>query len=89
MMGAAHIGTAMGMMSKDDMERQKAVLEGIGLPLRCPGVDPEALSQAMLSDKKVSGGALRWVLLDEIGKATVRSDVPLGLVQETLTRLSQ
>ncbi len=89
MMGAAHIGTAMGMMSKDDMERQKAVLEGIGLPLRCPGVDPEALSQAMLSDKKVAGGALRWVLLDEIGKATVRSDVPLGLVQETLTRLSQ
>ena len=41
---------------------------GSGLPLRCPGVDPEALSQAMLSDKKVAGGALRWVLLDEIGK---------------------
>ena len=89
MMGAAYIGTAMGMMSDDEVERQQAVLSGIGLPLKCPGVDPEAVSNAMLSDKKVVGGALRWVLLEEIGRASVRNDVPPELVRETLTRLTQ
>ncbi|MCH8309498.1 MAG: 3-dehydroquinate synthase, partial [Chloroflexi bacterium] len=39
MMGAAYIGEAMGMMTADMVERQRAVLEGVGLPLSCEGVD--------------------------------------------------
>jgi 3-dehydroquinate synthase len=89
MMGAAYIGKAMGMMSQEDVERQRAVLTGFGLPLSSPGVDTAAISDAMLSDKKVTGGALRWVLLEGIGKASVRNDVPTELVAETLTRLTQ
>lgn len=89
MMGAAYIGHAMGMMSEGDVERQRTVLEGFALPLSCAGVDTAAISDAMLSDKKVAGGALRWVLLDRIGKASVRNDVPAELVQQTLARLAQ
>ena len=89
MMGAARIGAAMGLTPEEDVRRQAAVLEGMGLPLSCPGVDPDALLQAMSSDKKVAGGSLRWVLLDGIGRAKVRSDVPLELVRETLTRLTR
>jgi 3-dehydroquinate synthetase len=76
-------------MSDGDVERQRAVLEGFALPLSCAGVDTAAISDAMLSDKKVAGGALRWVLLDGIGKASVRNDVPAELVQQTLARLAQ
>ena len=38
MMGAAYIGHGMGMMADDEVERQRAVLKGFGLPLACPGV---------------------------------------------------
>ena len=89
MMGAAYIGEAMGMMTADMVERQRAVLEGFGLPLSCGDVDIDAISEAMRSDKKTSGGAIRWVLLDGIGNAVTRNDVPAELVRQTLRRLAQ
>ena len=89
MMGAAYIGEAMGMMTADMVERQRAVLEGFDLPLSCEGVDIDAISEAMRSDKKTSGKAIRWVLLDGIGNAVTRNDVPAELVMQTLRRLAQ
>lgn len=90
MMGAAYIGQAMGMMSAEDVERQRVLLEGFGLPMSYGGdVDIAAVSEAMQSDKKTAGKAIRWVLLDGISQAVTRSDVPDDIVQETLTRLAQ
>ena len=89
MMGAARIGEAMGLMSADEVERQRALLESYGLPLTCGEMDIAAVSNAMLSDKKVAGRAIRWVLLDGIGNATTRNDVPHELVHSTLERLSR
>jgi 3-dehydroquinate synthase len=88
MMGSAYIGEALGMMSSEEVARQRAILESYGLPLHCHGVDMEAVRNAMMSDKKVASGTIRWVLLDGIGKAVTRNDVPQELVQETLRRLS-
>ena len=87
MMGAANIGRRMGMLSDSEVERQQAVLSAYGLPLDARGVDPDAVSQAMLSDKKVVGGAIRWVLLDGIANATTRNDVPSDTVRTVLNDL--
>ena len=87
MMGAAYIGEALGMMSAAEVERQRAVLDGYGLPLACPGLEVAALLEAMRSDKKTSGKTIRWVLLDGVGHAVTRDDVPASLVEQTLTRL--
>ena len=89
MMGAAYIGHAMGLMSAQEVERQRALLEGFGLPLSCGGVDIAAVSEAMESDKKTSGKTIRWVLLNGIGEAVTRDDVSTELVQKTLRRLAQ
>ena len=87
MMGAADIGRKMGMMSDQDVERQRAILAEYDLPLAAPGVSPERVAEAMRSDKKTSAGAIRWVLLDGIGNATTRNDVPSEVVQATLDSL--
>jgi 3-dehydroquinate synthase len=89
MMGAARIGQQMGMMSTDMVDRQTALLEAFGLPLTCGGVDVDAIEDAMRSDKKTSSGAIRWVLLDGIGNAVTRNDVPPELVRRTLKSLTQ
>jgi 3-dehydroquinate synthetase len=43
---------------------------------------------AMELDKKVQGKAIRWVLLEDIGRAVIRSDVPekdvLSILKEVL-----
>ena len=87
MMGAANIGRGMGLMSDAEVERQRSVLEAYGLPLSAPGVAPGSVLEAMRSDKKVAGGAIRWVLLGGIGNAITRNDVPTDLVDDVLSGL--
>jgi len=89
MMGAAKIANGLGMLSASEVERQRAVLEGFGLPVTCEGVDMTAVREAMTVDKKTVGGVIRWVLLDGIGRAVVRSDVPTDLVKQVLGELAQ
>ena len=87
MMGAANIGRGMGLMSDADVERQRSVLEAYGLPLSAPSVDPGSVLEAMRSDKKIAGGTIRWVLLDGIGNAITRNDVPTEMVDDVLSGL--
>ena len=89
MMGAAYISHGLGMLSEEDVRRQRDLFEAFGLPTGYgPEVDTAAVSEAMRSDKKTSGGMIGWVLLDGIGSAVTRNDVPNELVQETLIRLA-
>ena len=80
MMAAGHIAAEMGMLSAPDLARQRSVLETYGLPTTATDVDVDALKAAMLSDKKVRRGRIRWVLLDGLGHAVIRADVPQDAV---------
>ncbi len=89
MMGAAQISNKMGLLSSDDVERQSRLLERFGLPLSCPETDLNQINDAMLLDKKTRGKSIRWVLLEDIGSAVVRADIPTPIVQEALYNLTQ
>ena len=88
MMGAANIALHRGLLDAEAVERQADMLRSFGLPLSCEGVSVDAIEEAMRSDKKVSAGSIRWVLLDGIGNAVTRNDVPPELVRQTLERLA-
>ena len=87
MMGAAHIAEHMGMISGEVVGRQQRLLERFNLPIGASGVAVDAVLGAMSLDKKTQGGSNRWVLLEEVGKAVVRSDVPRDLVEATVRDL--
>ena len=89
MMGAALLGQRLGLIGPQVVARQQQVLEAYGLPVRAPGVEPEALLRAMEVDKKTAGRSLRWVLLERVGRAVVRGDVPRVLVLEVLDELTR
>ena len=57
-----------------DTERLRALVEAAGLPVAPPGLDPDAMREAMGMDKKVLGGKQRFVLLESLGHAVVSSD---------------
>ena len=75
MMGAAKLSHRLKLLSQDDVERQKALLQKFGLPTDCSGVPLADVLAAMELDKKVRGKAIQWVLLEDIGKVVIRSDV--------------
>ena len=84
MAAAAFIAGEMGMLSPEDVSRQRAVIDRYGLPAAVEGVDQTAVRAAMRMDKKTSRGVIRWVLLERIGRATTRRDVPDALVDAAL-----
>ena len=84
MTAAAFIAGEMGMLSAEDISRQRAAIDRYGLPASVEGVDARAVREAMTMDKKTSAGVIRWVLLEGIGRATTRRDVPAALVDAAL-----
>jgi shikimate kinase/3-dehydroquinate synthase len=85
MTAAAEIGRRLGVTPPAVIDRQRAVLERFGLSVRAPkGIDPQRVLDAIALDKKVAQGSARWVLLEDIGRPVLRSDVPPELVREVL-----
>ena len=84
MTAAAEIGRRLGVTPPQLVERQRALLERFGLPTRGPKLDAERVLAAISLDKKVVAGAVRWVLLEDVGRAVIRADVPPELVQEVV-----
>jgi len=102
MMGAAKLSQRMGLLPSAAVERQKALLEEFGLPTslqtdrarrrrgswrNSTKLSIAAVTRAMELDKKMSGKAIRWVLLQDIGEAVVRNDVPQQDVLAVLREL--
>ncbi len=87
MAGAANISHRVGLLDGASVKEQNETLQAFGLPSLAPPVSGDAVRRAMRLDKKVSGKALRWVLLERIGHSTVRGNVPAHVVEETLERV--
>jgi 3-dehydroquinate synthase len=79
---AARLSEKLGHLPKADVARIERVVAAHALPtrLRAP-LDFAVLHAAMTRDKKVRGGALRFVVLKKIGAAATQSDVSLPLVE--------
>ena len=81
MRAAGYISREMGLLDAPGFERQQALIRAVGLPEQAPGLDADAIIEATLRDKKVRSGSVSWVLLERIGQATVRRDVPEAMVR--------
>lgn len=84
MVMAAELSARAGCLRREDAERVKALIGRAGLPLRGPQLAIERYLELMQVDKKASGGKVRFVLLEALGRATVRSDLDVRLVRESI-----
>jgi 3-dehydroquinate synthase len=104
MVGAAKLSQRLGLLPSAAVERQQALLQKFGLPtsLRAeaasqsrgrkrsnPKLSLAGATRAMELDKKVKGKSIRWVLLQDVGKVVIRSDVPQEEVLAVLQELAE
>jgi len=87
MVGATMISSRLGLIGQDTVEQVRSLLSAYGLPTACPGVEPSAVLTAMSLDKKVRQKAIRWVLLQGVGKPVVRDNVPREMVEQVVAEL--
>jgi 3-dehydroquinate synthase len=81
---AAGLSQRTGLLAAADAARVRALVAAAGLPVAPPDIAPARFLELMALDKKSSGGKLRYVLLEGMGKAVVRGEIPDSLVLQTL-----
>ena len=84
MLCASRTAERLGMVDAAVTERQRRLLQALGLPTRVKGVDPADAVAAMSRDKKTMGGRLRPVLPHAIGRVEQLEGVDAALVQQVL-----
>ena len=88
MVGAGRLAQRTGRWSAADLTRQNNLLAAVGLPATFANIDPTHVLDAMLRDKKVQNGVIRWVLPTTIGQATVNNQLNPTLVTQTVHNLA-
>ena len=71
---AAQLSERLGMIAGADVVRLRALLQRAGLPVDAPRLGRERYLALMSRDKKVVAGSIRFVLLDALGAARLRSE---------------
>ena len=87
---AARLSARLLGLPASDVERIRAIFERAGLPVQIRLTAPQRsrLLEAMKLDKKVSAGAIKFVLADRIGKVRWGQKVPEALIKEALEMMA-
>lgn len=83
MVFAARLAERMGIAQEGLAARHRRVLAALGLPHGGRELDADAILDAMRLDKKYRAG-MRFVLLEDLGRARVVDDVPEAEIREAL-----
>jgi 3-dehydroquinate synthase len=82
---AADLSCRLGMLPADAGRRIKKLVQTTGLPVAPPAkITPDRYIALMRLDKKASFGEIRFVLLKELGKATLLANISQDLLSQTL-----
>jgi len=86
MLMAADLSVRRGWVELAVLTRLRTMLEKAGLPTKAPeGISVDRFLELMGADKKVLDGALRLILLKQVGDAVISDDTPPDLLRALLS----
>ena len=87
MVSASLIGEEVGVTKPDDTAALTALLRASGFAVRLdPAHSVDEITRLLAWDKKSVGGSARFVLMEEIGRATLGHRVPESAIRRALER---
>lgn len=89
LVAATHMAAAIGRCDPSLVGRVRTVLERVGLPVRLPGYDLEAVVEAMGHDKKRAGKTLRFIVPQGVGDVVVIDNPGMAYVVDALAQVLQ
>jgi 3-dehydroquinate synthase len=84
MVMAARFSARLGRIDPAAADRLREAVHGLGLPVTPPRFDVHTWLELMGRDKKNVDGRITLVLLDELGRAAVARDAPIGELEAFL-----
>ena len=89
MVMASELSVRTGLLAVADARRIRCLIARAGLPVQGPQLARERWHELMAVDKKAAGGKVRFVLLEGMGRATVKSGVQSTLVDDAIAAAAQ
>lgn len=83
MVMASELSVRLGLMPEEFLTRMKALIGRTGLPVVGPKLGAQRYLELMRVDKKTEGGEIRFVVIERLGRASVRSATD-AMVSEVL-----
>jgi 3-dehydroquinate synthase len=83
MVMASDLSVRLGLMPADFLPRMRSLIERAGLPVVGPRLGVERYLELMRVDKKSEGGAIRFVLVEGLGRAGMHA-APDALVADVI-----
>lgn len=74
-LAAAHISAVRGLISSEEVEQLRNILQYFQLPAGISALDPNNVIEATKNDKKMEAGVIKFILLSSIGSAYVDRSV--------------
>lgn len=87
MVMASHLSQRLGLVDAAFVERLTALIAKAKLPTRAPALGVDRFMELMRVDKKAEAGEIKFVVIDQPGRAAVRG-APDALVREVIERCS-
>jgi 3-dehydroquinate synthase len=87
MVAAARMAADLGMLDRNSVDRIVAVIKAAQLPVTGLKLATKEVVDAMMFDKKVKAGKVRFILPDRIGHVVIRDDVPVEAVTRAVESL--
>jgi 3-dehydroquinate synthase len=87
MVAASRLAVDLGMLDDRSRLRIVSLIKRAGLPVDGMKLDPRVVADAMIFDKKVRSGRIRFILPDRIGHVVIRDDVSAEAAIKALTSL--
>jgi 3-dehydroquinate synthase len=81
---AADLSARVGLLDGASVARLRRLLGRAGLPVAGPRLDADRYVALMAIDKKAAAGRTPFILLERLGAAVIRGDVPPAAVRATL-----
>lgn len=87
MVAACGLAVDRGLLRASDAARVESLLLALGLPVRWKDLDPAALWDLMLRDKKAQAGQVRMILPVRLGEVKIFADLAPEAVAQAVRRL--
>jgi 3-dehydroquinate synthase len=88
MVAAARLAALRNMLDPTSVDRIAALIKKAELPTSGLKLPIDKVVQAMLFDKKVKAGKVRFILPDRIGHVVIRDDIPESDVRKAIESLA-
>lgn len=72
---AAKMSEKRGFLTPEEVLELEKMMTGFGLPIAVEGLDAEAVLEAAKHDKKMEAGQIKFILLRQIGEASIFKDI--------------